>query len=244
MCWGETASVAMTGLGLGAAVITARRGAPTAAPVALGYFTIMEGLQVAGYQVVGQCGAPANQTIALLSYLHIVFQPIVINAFAMELVPAPVRERARWPVFFLCACSAVVMLVQLAPLDWAGPCRAGAVLCGPDYCVRWGDWHIAWDIPYNGALLAVDDALNTQFAFPTYVAAVFVLPLVYGAWRFALFHALAGPILASALTRDANEFPAIWCLFSVGLLLISLSPAIRRRFETDRWWGRGRMRQG
>ena len=65
--------------------------------------------------------------------------------------------------------------------------------------------------------------------FPSYFLAVFVLPLVYGAWRFVMFHALAGPILAASLTTDPNEMPAIWCLFSIGIILISLSPMIRHR---------------
>ena len=65
------------------------------------------------------------------------------------------------------------------------------------------------------------------FQFPFYLAAVFVLPLVYGAWRFVVFHAVCGPLLARALTDNPNEMPAIWCLFSIGLLLVGLSPMIR-----------------
>ena len=72
--------------------------------------------------------------------------------------------------------------------------------------------------------------------FPTYWLAVFLLPLIYGAWRFVIFHALAGPILASLLTSNPNETPAIWCLFSIGIILIGLSPLIRRYFETTAWW--------
>jgi hypothetical protein len=57
------------------------------------------------------------------------------------------------------------------------------------------------------------------------------MPLFYGAWRLVLFHALAGPILAGFLTSDQGEMPAIWCLFSIGLVLMSLSPWLWRRFE-------------
>ncbi len=57
----------------------------------------------------------------------------------------------------------------------------------------------------------------------------FILPLVYGAWRFVLFTYVAGPVAAITLTTDPNEMPAIWCLFSIGLLLISLSPLVRHR---------------
>ena len=67
----------------------------------------------------------------------------------------------------------------------------------------------------------------TTVQFPAYLLAVFVLPLAYGAWRFVLFHALAGPILAGTLTDNPLEMPAIWCLFSIGIILIALSPGIR-----------------
>ena len=65
-------------------------------------------------------------------------------------------------------------------------------------------------------------AVPGQFA--SYLFAVFVLPLLYGAWRFVLFHLAAGPILAWLLTDDLNEMPAIWCLLSIGIIVISLSP--------------------
>ena len=65
--------------------------------------------------------------------------------------------------------------------------------------------------------------------FPAYLLSVFVLPLFYGAWRLVIFHAVLGPILAAFLTDNPNEMPAIWCLFSVGLVIMGLSPLVRTR---------------
>jgi len=236
MCWSATASLAMVGLGGVATIVTLRRGEPKAIWLTIGYFTAMEALQAAGYAVVDQCGSSSNQSITLLSYLHIVFQPFFINAFAMELVPAPVKARLRRTVFALCGLSAAVMLLQLVPSPWAGLCRPGDVLCGPALCLTSGDWHIAWDIPYNGLMLPLENLIGIHAGFPTYMLTAFLLPLAYGAWRFVVFHAVAGPILASFLTTNPNEMPAIWCLFSIGLLLIAISPLIRRKFETTTWW--------
>ena len=87
MCWSLGASVAMVGLGAGATGLLYRRGEPPAIWLTLGYFTVMEALQVSGYLVLDQCGTRANQTVTLLSYFHIVLQPLFINAFALELVP-------------------------------------------------------------------------------------------------------------------------------------------------------------
>lgn len=234
MCFTMGVSAAMVGLGGVATAVTIRRGDVPAVPVTLGYFTVMEALQVAGYMVIDQCGAPANQTVTLLSVLHIAFQPLFINAFAMALVARAVPGWMKMMVFALCAASAVLMILQLYPFSWAGSCAPGSNLCGERLCTVSGDWHQAWDVPYNGLLVPLEAAFGTSWGFPGYMLAVFVLPLIYGAWRLALFHLLAGPVLAGQLTTNPNEVPAIWCLFSIGIVLIALSPWIRRRFEGPR----------
>lgn len=239
MCWGEGASVAMVGIGAAATGIAISRGMPRAIPTALGYFTVMELLQASSYGVIGQCGTPANETLTLLSVLHIVFQPFFINAFALELVPNPVRSRMQVAVYIVCAISAVIMLLQLYPFVWAGSCRVGTYLCGSTLCTVPGEWHIAWNVPYNGLLLPLEDAVGFHAGFPAYIIAVFLLPLMYGAWRFVLFHALMGPILARLLTSDPNEIPAIWCLFSIGIVLVAMSPTIRGQVESRSWYGLG-----
>ncbi len=190
---------------------------------------------------MGACGHPLNQALTLLAYLHIAFQPLLLNAFALELVAAETKARVRSWVLAAAGLATLVMLLQLYPFAWAGTCRPGLALCGPALCTVPGEWHIAWQVPYNGLLVPVERVLGTWFGLPTYMAALFLLPLTYGAWRFALFHLLAGPVLVSlVVTRDPNEMPAIWCLFSVGLMLISLSlsPGLRARVSRPGGWGR------
>jgi hypothetical protein len=221
----------MVGAGTVAASVTAKQGRPAAIPITIVYFALMEALQAAGYLVVDQCTSALNQTIAILSVIHIIFQPFFINAFAMELVPESVRASARVAVYSACAASAVVMLLQLYPFDWAGTCRSGSTLCGPTLCTITGDWHIGWEVPFNGLMIPLEQSLGIEAAFPTYAIAAFLVPLWYGAWRFAIFHAVLGPVLAELLTSDPREMPAIWCLFSVGIVILSLSPLLWRRLE-------------
>ncbi|WP_372839513.1 DUF5765 domain-containing protein [Phaeovulum sp.] len=231
MCWGVEVTAGMAAVGVVAAAITWRRGDPGVVPLTLGFFAAMEGLQFGGYLVVDECSTPANQTIAFLSILHIIIQPFIINAFAMQLVPENLRRRAQVPVYLLCLASASVMLMQLIPFDWAGVCTPGSILCGQAWCTVSGAWHIAWDVPYNALMAPVDTALGMRWGFPTYLAVVFVVPLFYGAWRFVVFHAAIGPMLASQLTPNPNEIPAIWCLFSIGIAMIAVFPQVRRFFE-------------
>lgn len=232
MCWSMTASVVFTGAGAAATFITLRQGRPPAIPLTIGYFTAMEALQVAGYVVVDQCGVPANQVITILSLLHIIFQPFFINAFAMELCRSPVRPRLRILSYGVCGIASCLMLLQLYPFDWAGACLPGTSLCGSPLCTTSGEWHIAWQAPFNGLFSGLLDFtgwhLVMPLAFPSYFVAAFLVPLVYGAWRFVVFHAAIGPVLATMLTDNPNEMPAIWCFFSIGIVVLSLSPWLWR----------------
>lgn len=234
MCWSMGATIAMVAAGSAATVVTVRRGDPPAVPAALAWFTLMEALQVAGHATVDACADPVNQTSALLSYLHIAFQPFFINAFAMTLVRAGPGPAMRLAVWLACGVSATVMVLQLWPFPWAGTCEAGSVLCGSALCVVSGEWHIAWEIPRNDLLAPLRAIHRSLGSMPTYMVTVFLLPLLYGAWRFVVFHAVVGPLLAWLLTSNPNEMPAIWCLFSIGITLVALSPWVRRRVEGAR----------
>ncbi len=164
------------GAGAAATVATVVLRRPPAVSPALGHVTRMEGLRVRGYTVVDACGAPANQVVTLLSCLHIVFQPLVLDAFAMELVAPEQRRRARPWAPGLAALASLVMLPQLMPLPVAGSCRPGDLLCGVELCTVAGNWHIGWQVPYNGLLVPLDQTLGTTIAFCAYLVAVFALP--------------------------------------------------------------------
>lgn len=228
MCWSMGVSVAMVGAGAVATGVALHRGDPPAVPAAFAYFTVMEGLQAAGYMYVDQCGSGPNQALTLLSYLHITFQPFFINAFAMAILARAVPPALRIAAWVACFVSAATMLLQIYPFDWAGLCTPGTSLCGTPLCLVSGSWHIGWSVPYNGLFAPIELWRNFNLPFPSYMLSVFVVPLLYGAWRFVVFHALAGPILASLLTDNPLEMPAIWCLFSIALLSVGLLPPLRR----------------
>ncbi len=235
MCWSMEATVGMVALGTVATAVTIRQRQPAAVPAAIAWFTLMEGLQVAGNATAGDCALPANQVATVLSYMHIAFQPFFINAFAMALIRGEVRPAARVAVWVTCGLAATAMLLQLYPFDWAGRCPAGHGLCGAPLCTAPGSWHIGWQLPLND-LMAPLRALPWSFGGQLgYFVAAFLLPLAYGAWRFVLWHALSGPILASLLTNDPREMPAVWCLFSIGIVLIALSPWVRDRVSSPGW---------
>ncbi len=242
MCWSEAASISMVGIGAVATGVSISKGHPKGIWITLGYFTLMEALQVGGYAVINQCDSTANKGFTLLSYLHIAFQPFFINLFFMELIPAEVKMRIWKWIYGICAASAALMIAQLIPIEAAGKCIIGDALCGLEFCTVDGEWHQAWDIPYNGMLNGfvgwLEGILHIRMSFPSYLIAGFIVPIFYGAWRVVVFHALAGPILAGMLTSDPNEGAAIWCLFSIAIILIALFPPVRRFFivQSSLFW--------
>lgn len=228
MCWGIEVTAGLTVAGVAAAGLSARRGDPVAVPVTFLYFAAMEGLQLAGYTVIDQCGTPANRAVTALSMLHIALQPIVINAFMLASLAPGLGGRARRMVMGLAMVASAIMLAQMVPWPGLARCDIGWPLCGEVLCTVSGTWHLGWTLPYTDILSAPDRWLGTNFGFPTYILAVFILPLFYGVWRFALFHALAGPVAANLLTGNPTEAPAVWCLVSVLILAVVLVPGARR----------------
>jgi len=238
MCWSGEASTVLAVIGLGTTAYAAYKKAPPQIWVTLGYFSLMELLQAYTYMVIDDCTSPANQVATLLGYLHIAFQPFFINALSMYFIPEAVKKRIEVWVYTICFASAIVMIVQVYPFDWAGSCHVGRPLCGPKLCSVSGNWHIAWEVPTNGIGNYFFDNYIFPFddGFPSYVFAGMILPLIYGSWRITIYHYMLGPILAELLTDNVNEWPAIWCLLSIGLLILVLKTKLRDFMHVKSWF--------
>lgn len=240
MCWSMGASAAMAATGFGLSAWAARRGEPPEVWGVLSFFAAMEVIQAASYPVLGQCQNPANQWLTRLAYLHIALQPFAFNALALAMIPAGVRARIRVPVYALCAAATLYTLAQVFPFPGAGQCAQHRAMCGAGFCTRPGLWHLAWEMPLNGWGNSFATSANPVLrlfphALVGYGLAVFVLPVLYGAWRITAFQYLMGPILASRLTPDVDEQPAIWCLMAVGIAAVILFSPLRRALSQRRW---------
>ena len=228
MCWSGEASTALAVVGLSATAYAAYRKEPAPLWITLGYFSLMEALQAYTYSVIDQCSLPSNQIATLLGYLHIAFQPFFINALSMYFIPREVRERIQGIVYTLCFIATIIMIIQLYPFDWAGECDPRRPLCAKSLCSVSGNWHIAWDVPVNGIWNELSNATIIRSWFYGYAFVAFYLPFLYGSWRIALYHLTLGPALAKLLTDNLNEQPAVWCLLSIGILLIVVKTPVRK----------------
>lgn len=236
MCWSGEASAGLAILGLAGTAYAAYKKEPLALCVALGYFSLMELLQAFTYSVIDQCSLPSNQIATLLGYLHIAFQPFFINAVSLHFINRKVAVRIAPTVYLLCFISAIIMIIQVYPFDWAGHCGSefARALCGQTLCSVSGNWHIAWDVPANG----IGNWLDRYAFLNGYISYALVgalLPILYGSWRMTLYHMLMGPLLARMLTTNLNEWPAVWCLLSIGLLLIVVKTPIRGLLHVKNW---------
>lgn len=196
--------------------------------ITLAYFTLMEGLQALSYPVIGLCNSSLNQVLTLASFVHIAFQPLFINMVMMYFIPPTVRAKIAPAVYCLCGIAALVTLGQMYPFSWAGHCIANVPLCGSPLCTVEGIWHLAWNIPLNGLT-------NTLWplpfmGLPGYFLVGIVLPFLYGSWRANTYHILLGPLLAYLFTETLNEAGAVWCTFSIALLLMVLSDQPIRKY--------------
>jgi hypothetical protein len=69
-----------------------------------------------------------------------------------------------------------------------------------------------------------------------YTFTAFITPILYGSWRMTAFHAIVGPGLALLLTDNYNEWPAVWCLFSIALLLMVMKTPLRKLLYVKKWF--------
>ena len=105
------------------------------------------------------------------------------------------------------------------PLPGRASASPAGRFCGKLLCTVRGEWHLAWLVPTNGIGNSLTHVNWLGNGYPAYLLTAFAMPALYGSWRFILFSYLAGPFASKLTTSNINEWPAVWCLFSIGLVL-------------------------
>lgn len=229
MCWSLQASAAVATVGTAGTVYAIYKREDKALWAPLLYFTLMEWLQAYTYHVIDKCNDPANQIATLLGYLHISFQMFFINMISLYFVPKNMVNKIAPFVYTICFVGTILMLIDLYPFSWAKHCIFGSsILCGKGntLCSIHGQWHIAWELPLS-------QIINK---FIAYGIPAFIVPLLYGSWRFTLYHVIMGPLLSWLLTNNINEFAAVWCLLSIGFLLLVVKTPLRQLLFVRKWY--------
>lgn len=229
MCWSGEASAMIAIGGLTSAYMLKRKGEPKEIYLPTAYFVLMEGLQAFTYMVVDDCGTTPNLLFTYLAIIHISFQPFFINMLGLEFVPPKVKKKvAKW-AYLASAAAAVMCLARLLPAyDMLGRCAEGSPICSHvRTCAYRGQWHIAWDVLLNG--------LNPSWWW--YLMSAFAVPVLYGSWKWSLYHLIVGPFMAAMTTPDVNERPAVWCLFSTMIIALLVNTRLRNYIKVKKWIG-------
>lgn len=228
MCWSGEASAAIAIGGLTSAYLLKRRGEPREVYLPTAYFVLMEGLQAVTYIFVDECGTRANELLTHLAMVHIAFQPIFINMLGMEFIDPAVKKRIKKFVYAFSGLVSMFCLLRLVPAwDLFGRCEVGTALCSVEQtCAYRGQWHIGWDVLLNG--------FNERWRW--YQVSAFALPVLYGSWKWSLYHFMVGPLLAALTTSDVNERPAVWCLFSTCIIALLVNTRLRNYIHVKRWF--------
>ncbi len=216
MCWSPIVSASLGSAGLLTAAYGVKRDDPKELTTLLVYFSIMEFLQFAGYSYLNQCSSEVNSAITLLSWIHIAFQPVLLNFYLMS-TAKPISKAMRAFVYTSSFFISALMLIKIIPFVPQSLCSIGQTLCGPVMCTISGNWHLAWSVPQYSYPLPGD-------LFIYYSLGAFVLPLFYRAYSGTILLFLMGPCLAFILSGgNPLEWPAVWCFYSVVLIIYTLS---------------------
>ncbi len=228
MCWSGEASAAIAVGGLSSAYFLWKKGQPKEVYIPTAYFVLMEGLQAFTYIVVDECGNSANIVFTYLAMLHISFQPFFINMLGMEFIDKEVKEKIKTWIYILCGFVALACIARLMPAyDLLGRCELGTAMCShTNTCAYSGEWHIGWNVLLNG--------FNENWQW--YVVAAFFVPVLYGSWKWSLYHYIVGPFLAGLTTSDVSEEPAVWCLFSTCIIALLVNTRLRNAIYVKRWF--------
>lgn len=211
MCWSGEASFTIATVGAVAAGYAKYRGKSWDRIIPPLYFCIMEALQGFGYMYINRCEIEPNQLIALLSYIHICFQPIFTSILILSFIEKGERRNLYSKILYGSTfLGAFIMLLNMFEIQGLNHCVLGTPFCGNDICTYKGDWHIAWRIPLNN--------LDTNYYLSYFIPAI-ILPVLIGLYAFPTYHMYTGPVLAYFASNNPSERPAIWCLLSEFILL-------------------------
>jgi hypothetical protein len=228
MCWSGEASAAIAVGGLTSAYFLKRRGEPKEVYLPTAYFVLMEGLQAATYIVVDECALQSNVLLTRLAMLHIAFQPFFINMLGMEFIDKEVKAKIQKYVYVICAFATLFCIMRMLPwYETLGRCELGTPMCSHEHtCAYRGEWHIGWHVLMNG--------FNEDWRW--YILAAFIVPVLYGSWKWSLYHYVVGPLAASFTTSDVSERPAVWCLFSTCIIALLVNTRIRKYIQVKKWF--------
>lgn len=187
--------------------------------LSIDYFTSMEALQCIQYFWIDECDNPINKALSWVGFLHICFQPLVLNLGISWRVSRHNRYVVDTVIVPLCMIAGVFFSSRMFLAD-EFPCPVGLdPLCATDTCTYMGSIHLTWRFKMRASNLWTPGAWSHHFL-------MFAPAILTGNPLTSLFLFITGPIMGHYVTNwDLSEWASIWCYFSVLQVMCSLGIA-------------------
>ena len=182
------------------------------ASIGIGYFAIMEILQYFQYKVINQCDNKYNKLLTNIGYLHICFQSLFFNIWLFAFIKKP-NVIFLYMSFF----AGLLLATRLFFVSDDELCDTNnEPLCGKQTCSFSGEKHIAWNMRLRApGKYWFTPSIGLSFFMWT-IPALMTLEL-----KPILAMLLTFPYIASLLTNNIHEQPAIWCFTGIGQMLLA-----------------------
>lgn len=219
MCFGPVWSGVSFSTLMVAAVLCAWMNVPWRILVTVVFLAIKEWLQLMLYGQLEKEGASTNRALTVLSWIHISFQPLVVNLFISAFSKKPQLYDVPLMLCLIFAVANMVRLKDLGVVSEAAMCSEERAMnvCRPQTLSEPGKLHLA----YGMALISADvySFVPTMF---TYYLLMFGPAYIIGDWQIASIHAVVAGASALAAPGNAGEAGAMWCLnsFWIGILAV------------------------
>ncbi len=184
----------------------------TAAPL---FLFLKEWIQYQSYQDL-RCNR-RNQVLSTMSWIHISFQPLIVNLFFSYFAPNRAKEYRL--VIWLCGIYAIFNMFRLRELrgSISEECQSNPTsICKPNTCSYMGVRHLA----YGFQLQTADDIRSPSWF--SYLLLSFAPVFILGPRSLGAVH--LGVAFLAVLLGSGNwgETSAIWCLNSFWFSAVAL----------------------
>ena len=222
MCFSPILTWVTASIGLSAAAIVYANKKPANLYFPLIYFSSMEVLQGIMYLQLDDPTAWLVKLLVYSAYLHVSFQPLVINYW----LGAFINESQRAAYQFTLKLSVIGGLLLLSRVYLAHDtplCSSYETLCSATPTIFNGLHHIAWSLPLTGAGW---NYVNPSIALHMFL--FFIPGVLLGFYRLMAIFFLLGPFLSAYLTPNPSEQSSIWCIIGIWLLAITILTCVRK----------------
>jgi hypothetical protein len=184
------------------------------------YFAfLMEALQFFQYLFINLCDNIFNIRATDIAYVHLTFQPIVVNAFCLSLLDETKRKKFSW-VWIPAVITTASWLLGFS--NFFDACEQNNWCSGGTSCSISGMYHIAWKFSVN-ILHSIRFFNLIPLIGIAWLFCFFVLPALMRVWIWVIPNLifLTGSMLLVGFLKS-GEWTAVWCFSSIFIIAIIL----------------------